>query len=156
MEGLPAQDPEWLAAREELPVGVGENGVSRQLRIDMKDNDLGVDQSGSDGPGFSAKLVFNGFVNGSMRPPDVLIETVLLPGKSLTDSFRRIENPPEKTVKALCQGFYLALTNQTPIGTEANPLDRIESGEAAGDLDNRMDIFGYKQAMSVTRGMFRP
>lgn len=156
LDSLPKQDPEWLAGKECHPIGVNEDGKSRELRVESGGNELDIDQSGSDGPALFGKLVFNGLADGSIKPLSVLVETVIFPRGTTTGSFRRIDNPPERTVKALCQGFHLAVTNKTPIGTDANPLSRIEFGEAADDLDARMNRDNYTQALSVTRRMFSP
>lgn len=160
LKTLPAQDPDWLAGKECHPIGVDAVGVHRELRVELDGNELEIDQTGSTGPVLSAKLVFNGAASGVLLPPSLLVTALLFPRDCYAALPNlRIENPSEENVKALCQGFYLALTNQTPIGTDANPRDSIESGAAAADLDTRIAATQSSDphandALSVIKRMF--
>lgn len=160
LKDLPAQDPEWLEGEDHHPVGLDDDGDQTTLVVAIgQDATLFISQDDSLTPWFNARLLFKGYANGGANPPSILIERMTYPGfRGILDG--SVENPSEKQVKALCQGFYLAVTNQTPIGTAANPLGPIESGVAADDLDARMAATGQsfgghgKNVMSVTRRMF--
>lgn len=159
LKKLPAQDPEWLEGEDRYPVGLDEDGTPCELEVHIDSaSKLFVSQSDVWTPWLDAKLIFNGVADGAIKPLDVLVEKLVFPAHSGTPC-KSIESPPERDVKALCQGFYLAVTNQTPIGTDANPLDRIESGAAADDLDARMaavqqQVDPYANAGSVAKRMF--
>lgn len=162
IEKLSAQDPEWLEAEDSHPVGLNGSGEACNLEFRIhRDMTFFMGQSDPCTPWLSARLIFNGFADGAIKPLGILIEKVIHAANSRgsVDRDLTIENPSERQVKALCQGFYFALTNQTPIGTDANPVDRIESGAAADDLDARMaaaqqQVDPYANAWLATKGMF--